>query len=144
MTESKTLQRRYRRLLALYPKSFRREREEEMLAVLMTGADAEQQWPSLDETTDLVRSAIPMQLQQVEYPTRLERKYPNPTIVLRIGVGVWLLVLTAFLCSIGQWWGLVLIAPAVLHFYLACRIDRYASNAADKRGTGGPPAATAG
>ncbi len=140
MTESKTLERRYQRLLALYPKAFRRERGDEMLTVLMSGASAGQQWPTLDETTDLVRSAIPMQLQQVEYPSRLARKYPNQVIVTRIGVGIWLMVLTAIFCSMGWWWGLALLAPAALHFYLAYRIDRYAS--AERRGAGGPPATT--
>jgi hypothetical protein len=38
MTDSSGLERRYRRLLALYPRAFRTEREEEMLAVLMAGA----------------------------------------------------------------------------------------------------------
>jgi hypothetical protein len=38
MTESTGLERRYRRLLAWYPRPFRREQEEEVLAVLMAGA----------------------------------------------------------------------------------------------------------
>ena len=56
-----------------------------------------------------------MQLQQVEYPSRLARKYPNQVIVTRIGVGIWLMVLTAIFCSMGWWWGLALLAPAALH-----------------------------
>jgi hypothetical protein len=144
MTESKTLERRYQRLLALYPKAFQRERGDEMLTVLMSGASDGQQWPRLDETTDLVRSAIPMQLQHVEYPSRLARKYPNQVIVTRIGVGIWLMVLTAIFCTLGYWWGLALLAPAALHFYLAYRIDRFATGERNKPGAGGPPAATAG
>jgi hypothetical protein len=35
MTESAGLERRYRRLLAAYPQSFRREQEDEVLAVLL-------------------------------------------------------------------------------------------------------------
>ena len=46
MTEdSRKLEWRYRRLLALYPKRFRREREQEILAVLMSGAEHGQERP---------------------------------------------------------------------------------------------------
>jgi hypothetical protein len=38
MTKSPRLERRYRRLLAFYPKGFRRENEQEILSVLMAGA----------------------------------------------------------------------------------------------------------
>ena len=38
MSASAGLERGYRRLLAWYPREFRREHEEEMLAVLMAGA----------------------------------------------------------------------------------------------------------
>jgi len=38
VSDSTQLERRYRRLLAFYPKAFRREHEQEMLAVLIAGA----------------------------------------------------------------------------------------------------------
>ena len=38
MTNSSRLERRYRSLLALYPKAFRREHEQEILSVLMAAA----------------------------------------------------------------------------------------------------------
>jgi hypothetical protein len=41
---------------------------------------------------------------------------------VRFGVGVWLLALAAFLCYSGLWWGVLLLAPAVLHFYLGYRL----------------------
>jgi hypothetical protein len=37
MTDSAHLERRYRRLLAFYPKAFRREHEQEIVSVLMAG-----------------------------------------------------------------------------------------------------------
>jgi uncharacterized protein (DUF58 family) len=43
---------------------------------------------------------------------------------VRFGVGIWLLALAAYLCYSGFWWGVLLIAPAALHFYLAYRLQR--------------------
>jgi hypothetical protein len=62
MSESAALEERYRRLLAWYPRSFRREQEAEMLAVLMAGARPGQRRPGLLETADLLRSALGMRL----------------------------------------------------------------------------------
>jgi hypothetical protein len=42
MTDHSRLERRYRRWLALYPKSFRAERKDEIVAVLIQGADPDQ------------------------------------------------------------------------------------------------------
>ena len=39
MTDSAALQRAYRRMLACYPRSFRRDTEDEILAVLMAAAE---------------------------------------------------------------------------------------------------------
>ena len=58
MSESAGLERRYRRLLSCYPRVFRHEHEQEILAVLMASADEGQQRPRLGEATDLIRSAI--------------------------------------------------------------------------------------
>jgi hypothetical protein len=44
MTRAQALERRYRRLLALYPRRFREEREQEILTVLMEGAAAGERW----------------------------------------------------------------------------------------------------
>jgi hypothetical protein len=42
---------------------------------------------------------------------------------VRFGVGVWLLALAAYSCYSGLWWGLLLVAPAALHFYLGYRLN---------------------
>jgi hypothetical protein len=63
MNESPDLERRYRRLLAFYPRAFRREHDQEILSVLMAGADDRQRQPRLDEAADLMRSAIWMRLR---------------------------------------------------------------------------------
>ena len=64
MTESPALERRYRRLLAWYPQRFRREQEDEMLAVLMAGAAKGQRRPGLRESADVLRSALGMRLSR--------------------------------------------------------------------------------
>jgi hypothetical protein len=43
---------------------------------------------------------------------------------VRFGVGIWLLVLAAYTCYSGLWWGMLLAAPAALHFYLGYRMQR--------------------
>ena len=50
------------------------------------------------------------------------RRHPRLIARVRIGVGVWLLVLAAILCGYGYWWRVLLLAPAALHFYLAYRL----------------------
>jgi hypothetical protein len=53
---------------------------------------------------------------------------------VRIGVGVWLLALGAILCGYGYWWGVLLVAPAALHFYLAYRLRGVQTLRAARRG----------
>jgi hypothetical protein len=58
---------------------------------------------------------------------RLVRRYAyshrRATVRVRLGVGIWLLGLSAFLCYSGYWWGALLIAPAALHFYLGYHLQ---------------------
>jgi hypothetical protein len=70
MTYSSELERGYRRLLAFYPGAFRREHEQEMLAVLMDGAQAGQRRPGRAESADLVRSALRARLRPASRPPR--------------------------------------------------------------------------
>jgi hypothetical protein len=60
MTESERLERGYRRIVAFYPRSFRRESEEEIVAVLMATAQPGQRRVSLAEYADLIRGALRM------------------------------------------------------------------------------------
>jgi hypothetical protein len=60
-----TLERRYRRLLAWYPAAFRREREEEILAVLLASSPDGQRRPRLAESLDLIRSAIGIRARRI-------------------------------------------------------------------------------
>jgi hypothetical protein len=61
-SSSAPLERAYRRLVGLYPRSFRRESTEEIIAVLLATAREGQRRPSLAETADLLRGALRMRL----------------------------------------------------------------------------------
>jgi hypothetical protein len=62
MSNFADLERRYRRVLACYPPAFRREHEQEMLAVLMAGADEGQHRPRPAEAANLIKHALWMRL----------------------------------------------------------------------------------
>jgi hypothetical protein len=63
VTDSPGLERGYRRLLACYPRAFRREHAEEVLAVLMASAPEGQKRPRLAESADVFWSALKMRLR---------------------------------------------------------------------------------
>jgi hypothetical protein len=58
-----TLETRYRRLLRCYPAEHRAVHHDEMLGVLMAGAEPGQNWPSLAETADLLLGAARIRLR---------------------------------------------------------------------------------
>ena len=62
MTDQEHLERAYRRLLAWYPREFRHENEQEILAVLIAGARHGQRRPGLAEAADLIRSGLWLRL----------------------------------------------------------------------------------
>ena len=63
MTDQEHLERAYRRLLAWYPRAFRRENEQEILAVLIASAPPGQRRPGLAEAADLIRSGLWLRLR---------------------------------------------------------------------------------
>lgn len=56
------LKRRYRRLLGCFPRFFRSDSEDEILAVLLACARPGQRWPAPAECADLIGSAIRMRM----------------------------------------------------------------------------------
>ena len=58
MTGQEHLERAYRRLPGWYPREFRREHGQEILAVLMAGAPDGQRRPGLAQSADLIRSGL--------------------------------------------------------------------------------------
>lgn len=57
------LERRYRRLLRLYPHEFRATRADEMLGVLMASAGKDQDRPARGDVQDIVRGSLAMRLR---------------------------------------------------------------------------------
>lgn len=125
MTNPEHLERGYRRLLACYPKSFRREHEQEILSVLMAGASEGQRRPRPAESADLLRSAIRVRMRQgLASPDPWTRRHARVIFPVRVLSGIWLVVLTAILYGYGRggWWAALLLPAAALHFYLAYRL----------------------
>ncbi len=77
MSDFAGLERRYRRLLSWYPRSFRSRYEQEVLGVLMTGAKENQRRPGVAESVDVLRSALVM---------RLRRAGARPPVTIRAAV----------------------------------------------------------
>jgi hypothetical protein len=128
MTDVADLERRYRRLLACYPAAFRHEHGQEILSVLMAGAEEAQQWPRLAEVADLLRSAIYMRLRtRLRISWAWEYRHRRVTVPVRVVSGIWLVALTAILYGygVGGWWGLLLVPAAAAHFYVAYRTLRH-------------------
>jgi hypothetical protein len=63
MTDCADLERRYRRLLAVYPRGFRRENEDGILSVLIAGARPGQRTPQLGEAANLIAHAVWMRVR---------------------------------------------------------------------------------
>ena len=63
MSDREVLEHGYRRLLACYPREFRRENEEEILGVLLAGAADGQRRVGVAEAADLIRGALWARLQ---------------------------------------------------------------------------------
>ena len=63
MTDQEHLERACRRLLGWYPREFRRENEQEILAVLLAGAPDGQRRPGVAESADLIRSGLWLRLR---------------------------------------------------------------------------------
>jgi uncharacterized membrane protein YvlD (DUF360 family) len=63
MSDPSKLERRYRRLLAWYPRAFRRENGQEILSVLMVSAPDGRRRPGLAESADLITNGLWLRLR---------------------------------------------------------------------------------
>ena len=63
MIEIGALERRYRRLLAVYPPAHRRVHGEEMVGVLLASARPRQRWPKIADAADLIAGAVRIQFR---------------------------------------------------------------------------------
>ena len=100
MTDQAKLERRYRRLLAWYPRAFRRENEQEMLAVLMACARDGQRRPGLAGSANLIRNGLRMRL----FPSvpRSARSVRAAVRLMYAGAGVSAVNLIILLVFIGD------------------------------------------
>jgi hypothetical protein len=73
MSYSLELERGYRRLLACYPRSFRRENADEIIGVLLATAAEDQRRVAPAESADLIRGALRMRLRPAGQPPRAVR-----------------------------------------------------------------------
>lgn len=90
--------------------------------MLMADAAEGQRRPRPAESANLIRNAIVMWLRQLTLFTSQPFRHPRVLATIRVGVGIWLLVVGTILYTSGYWWGVLMIAPAALHFYLAYRL----------------------
>jgi hypothetical protein len=97
MTDSPRLERRYRRVLACYPKAFRRESGEEILAVLMATAGEGQRRVGLAESADLIMGALRMHFGLSRSP----RPVRNAVRLMCLGAVLTLAVLVTVLVTLG-------------------------------------------
>jgi hypothetical protein len=97
MSDSQRLERGYRRILACYPRAFRRESEQEILAVLMSTAGEGQQRVSPAEAVDLIRGALRM-----HRGPRLPRELLVAVRLTYAGAAVELAVLTTLLVTLAS------------------------------------------
>lgn len=97
MTGPSPLERRYRRVLACYPKAFRRESEEEILAVLLATAREGQQRVGAAESVDLIMGALRMHLGM----TRAPRPVRNAARLMCLGAVLTLADAATVLVTLG-------------------------------------------
>ncbi len=72
--------------------------------------------------------------QSIKRVCQLGSRYPLQVARVRVGVGIWLLFLTAWMYGSGHGgqWGWLLVVAAALHFGLAYRLFRIARKRLDR------------
>jgi hypothetical protein len=98
MTDISPLERGYRRVLGCYPRAFRRESEEEILAVLLSAAHEGQRRVGLAESADLLMGAVRMHLGLSRSP----RPVLNAVRLMCAGAMLELAVLVTVLVTLGS------------------------------------------
>ena len=99
MNEVPQLERRYRRLLACYPRAFQRENSEEILAVLLACAQDGQRRPGFAASADLIRGAVRMRLRLAGQPPRAVQ---TAIRLMYAGLAVQLAALITLVVTAGQ------------------------------------------
>ncbi|HEX4034344.1 MAG TPA: hypothetical protein VHX66_07865 [Solirubrobacteraceae bacterium] len=73
--------------------------------------------------------------QAIKHILQLGSRHPLQVAWVRVGVGIWLLCLTAILYGSGHGgqWGWLLVVGSAVHFGLAYRLFRIAAKNAERR-----------
>lgn len=100
MSDAARLERGYRRWLRCYPRSFRREHETEMLAVLLAGAGSDPQRLQLAECVDLLVGAVATRLRP-RVP-RTQRSVLTAVKLMYVGAMLELTTAITLLATLGQ------------------------------------------
>jgi hypothetical protein len=98
VSDSAGLEHAYRRLVACYPRSFRREHGEEILTVLLATAREGQRRPGIAESADLMRGAVRMRMGL----SRAPRTVLNAVRLMYLGALAELGVLVTLLLTEGS------------------------------------------
>jgi hypothetical protein len=98
MSDSSPLERGYRRVLACYPKAFRRESEDEIVAVLLATAHEGQRRVGVAESADLIMGAVRMHLGMSRSP----RPVLNAVRLMCAGAALELAVMVTVLVTLGS------------------------------------------
>ena len=105
------LERGYRRLIACYPRSFRKDTGEEILTVLLATAGEGRQRPSLGESADLIKGAIRMRMGL----SRTPRTVLYAVRLMYLGAAAQLAVLITVILTAGHIRAAVRTAMAAYH-----------------------------
>ena len=125
MTDQERLERAYRRLLGWYPRDFRRENEQEILAVLMADAPDGKHRPGLAEAADLIRGGLWMRLRP-SVP-RSARTVRAAVKLMYAGAAVSTVNLIIFLAVTGD----IMASHAILGYHLtAAQVSQLLSTSA--------------
>jgi hypothetical protein len=108
---SSNLERGYRRLIACYPRSFRKDNEEEILTVLLATAQEGQRRPGLGESADLIKGAIRMRMGL----SRTPRTVLYAVRLMYLGAATQLAVLITVILTAGHIRAAVQTAMAAYH-----------------------------
>lgn len=99
VSDQASLERGYRRLLACYPRAFRRESGEEILAVLLDCAQDGQRRPDLATAVDLIKGAVVFRLRPAP---RLPRAMRAAIRLMYLGVLAHLTILITVIITAGS------------------------------------------
>ena len=90
----------------------------------MADAGEDRRLPSFLDIVNVATHGLLMRTRRQRLYSAWALSHSHAVITIRVISGVWLVILSGILCAVGYPWGLVLLLPAGLHFYLAHHLAR--------------------